>query len=287
MTFKRLPVSRLTAHDAQALEAVLAKAQQPGQVLCAQPLRLSAQGACRWVPVGLAAQLCACAGRLVVQQALAGSSPAALPPGHPSGARFPLVPGCCRALEAGVGQLAAALPAPHPLLPTHSCGLVAVSCTAKGRQMFKDVGVEAGAIHAATRGVGRGRHAHSTWIKGGFRYAAFRWAASCRQFERLLPGNGRSKRLHCPAVRTLAVLVRMRRPGTACLQLPLAGVYCDGEIGPTVLNAKSALHWAGDGSGSDSAATSCAGQGGAGTRHAGRSTLQGFTTILTALSGAN
>lgn len=161
-----------TAHDAQALEAVLAKAQQPGQVLCAQPLRLSAQGA-------------------------------------------------CRALEAGVGQLAAALPDPHPLLPTHSCGLVAVSCTAKGRQMFKDVGVEAGAIHAATRG------------------------------------------------------------------LPLAGVYCDGEIGPTVLNAKSALHWAGDGSGSGSAATSCAGQGGAGTRHAGRSTLQGFTTILTALSGAN
>ena len=48
------------------------------------------------------------------------------------------------------------------------------------------------------------------------------------------------------------------------LQLPLAGVYCDGEIGPAILNAKSALRWAGE---------------------AGGSALQGSSTILTALVG--
>ncbi|KAL4443953.1 hypothetical protein ABPG75_011690 [Micractinium tetrahymenae] len=164
-----------TANNEGTLAAVMADAEQPGRMLCAQPLRLS-----------------------------------------PEGAR--------RALEAGVGQLAAALPSPHRLLPTHACGLVAVSCTAKGRQMFNAVGVEAGAIRAASAG------------------------------------------------------------------LPLAGVYCDGEIGPAVLNAKSALRWAEGAGGSTANGSGSGGEssdGGGGTSQRGRSALQGFTTVVTALAGAN
>ncbi|KAL4437786.1 hypothetical protein ABPG77_005698 [Micractinium sp. CCAP 211/92] len=97
----------------------------------------------------------------------------------------------CRELTAALGKLTAALPPRHALLPTHNCGLVVVSCTAKGRQMFEAVGVEAEAIHAASRG------------------------------------------------------------------LPLAGVYCDGEIGPIAQL--------------DSQQKRCA--------------VQGFSTILTALAG--
>jgi len=64
----------------------------------------------------------------------------------------------CSTLRAGVEQLAAARPACHPLLPTTTCGLVAVSCTAKGRQMYGAgaQAVEAGVMHTASGQVGRG-----------------------------------------------------------------------------------------------------------------------------------
>ncbi|PSC69328.1 FIST C domain [Micractinium conductrix] len=53
-------------------------------------------------------------------------------------------------------------------------------------------------------------------------------------------------------------------------QLPLAGVYADGEIGPTIHNATSVLRWSGR-----------RGGGGSST-----SKVQGFTTVITALAAA-
>ena len=54
------------------------------------------------------------------------------------------------------------------------------------------------------------------------------------------------------------------------MQLPLAGVYADGEIGPTIHNATSVLRWSGR-----------RGGGGSST-----SKVQGFTTVITALAAA-
>ncbi len=58
-------------------------------------------------------------------------------------------------------------------------------------------------------------------------------------------------------------------------QLPMCGLYADGEIGPEVHNALSGLRWAGTGA---TARSSNGGRAAAGTK------LQGFTTIVTSFS---
>ena len=63
------------------------------------------------------------------------------------------LPPCRRDLHAGVRQLAAASPAPDPLLPTATAGLLAVACTAKGQRVHGARGVEAAELHAASGGL--------------------------------------------------------------------------------------------------------------------------------------
>lgn len=115
----------------------------------------------------------------------------------------------CRTLQRCAAELAADRPAPHPLLPTATMGLVVVSCTAKGKQMHGAASVEAELLHAASGG------------------------------------------------------------------MPMTGVFCDGEIGPQILNARAAACRGGS---SDAACEA--------NSRAPRATLQGFTTIVTALSSA-
>lgn len=185
-----------------------------------------------------------------------------------------------RALTQGAAQLAAACPAAHPLLPTAPAGLMVVSCTAKGKAMHGRLGVEAELIHAATK-------------------------------VRLLPlVGGRSNGSWGPALGALpsaagACTARLRSPPalTGChppcpllLQMPFAGFYADGEIGPEVTNGRSALRWAGGGGG-DAGSGDASGSGGAGGSSAGgaaaaapaarpHSALQGFTSVLTSLGAA-
>lgn len=61
---------------------------------------------------------------------------------------------CCSAVKSGAAALASGRPAVHPLLPTANMGLVLVSCTAKGRQLYREAGVEAALVHGHSGQVG-------------------------------------------------------------------------------------------------------------------------------------
>lgn len=70
-------------------------------------------------------------------------------------------------------------------------------------------------------------------------------------------------------------------------QMPFAGFYADGEIGPEVTNGRSALWWANAGSsGPGGAAGSSAAAAAAAAPAQPRGVLQGFTTVVTSLGAA-
>ena len=81
-----------------------------------------------------------------------------------------------------------------------------------------------------------------------------------------MEGGGGGAPIRHPAASFFTSLALSHPP----MQLPLAGVYADGEIGPTIHNATSVLRWSGR-----------RGGGGSST-----SKVQGFTTVITALAAA-
>lgn len=77
------------------------------------------------------------------------------------------------------------------------------------------------------------------------------------------------------ATRPTTCTPRPSPPSRHPAQLPMCGLYADGEIGPEIWDARSALRWAGPATPSGSKAGVAA-----------RSKLQGFTTIVTSLAAA-
>lgn len=186
----------------------------------------------------------------------------ALQSAHPRAFNDPLAPPrptpACSALERGAAQLAAGCPGAHPLLPTTPAGLVVVACTAKGRQLHRRLGVDSAAIHAGSGGV-----RDCVWVAG--RAGGQTHAAAGTAAEPAMP-----RVMTAPAP-------------LPALQLPMAGGFLDGEIGPEILDARSALHWRG------AAGAAAGARIGAAEAEAARQRgcrLQGFTTILTALGAA-